>query len=214
MQMYSRMLVLFGLLVATAAAGASPLVDGDAEAGKEKAASCAACHGAQGNNSNPQWPKLAGQHSPYILQQLMHFKNGVRQNAVMAGQAAGLSEQDMKDLAAFYSQQKMQTAAADEKLVERGSRIYRVGDADKGIPSCAGCHGPAGLGNAAAAYPRIGGQHAQYVAAQLKAYRDEERSGYNKATLMTGVAKNMSDEDIKAVASYVQGLQPRAEADE
>lgn len=212
MQIYSRMLVLFGLLLASVAAGASPLVDGDAKAGKTKAAPCAACHGAQGNSSNPQWPKLAGQHGPYILRQLMHYKSGKRQNAVMAGQAANLSEQDMKDLSAFFAQQNMQPAAASEKLVKRGSQLYRSGDAEKDIPACAGCHGPAGLGNAAAAYPRIGGQHAQYLATQLKAYRDGKRSDYPKGKIMAGVAENMSDADIKAVASYIQGLQPRTQA--
>lgn len=205
----SRILILLGLALAAATAGAEPLIDGDAEAGREKAAPCAACHGAEGNSSNPQWPKIAGQHGPYLLQQLMHFKSGDRENAVMAQQTANLSERDMKDLAAFFAEQSMQPAAADEKLVQRGSRIYRAGDADKGIPACAGCHGPAGLGNAAAAYPRIGGQHAQYVATRLEAYRAGEGADYPAAEIMAGVAGNLSDEDIEAVASYVQGLQPR-----
>lgn len=209
MQISSRVLVLFGLLLVAAAAGASPLVDGDPEAGKKKSTPCAACHGAQGNSSNAQWPKLAGQHSPYLFQQLKHYQSGKRQNGVMAGQVAGLSKQDMKNLAAYFSQNSMQTAAASEKLAKRGAMLYRIGDTDKGIPACSGCHGPAGLGNAAAAFPRVGGQHAAYTATQLKAYRDGKRAGYSKAKIMTGVAENMSDADIKAVASYLQGLQPR-----
>lgn len=211
---FSRMLILLGLTLVTATAGAEPLIDGDPEAGKKKAAACAACHGPQGNSSNPQWPKLADLGGPYLLEQLKHFKSGKRQNAVMAGQVAGLSEQDMKDVAAYFAQQSMKPAATGEKQVERGAKLYRVGDAEAGIPACSGCHGPAGLGNAAAAYPRVGGQHGQYVAAQLKAFREGERAAYPAAKIMTGVAENLSDADIKAVASYVQGLQPRIAAGE
>lgn len=210
----SRMLVLFGLLLATSIASAGSLVDGNAKAGKKKSTTCAACHGVHGNSTNPQWPKLAGQHATYLFQQLKHFKTGKRQSPIMSAQVADLSIQDMKDLAVYYSQQSIQLAAAKEELADHGAEIYRAGDPEKGIPACAGCHGPTGLGNAAAVFPRISAQHAEYLIMQLKAYRSGKRSGYPKAKIMVGVAENMGNADIKAVASYIQGLRPRKESKE
>lgn len=214
MQLLIRMLVPFGLLLATMIASAQPLVDGNAKSGKMKSTVCAACHAADGNSTIPQYPKLAGQHATYLFQQLKHFKSGKRDNAIMRIQAARLSVQDMKDLAVYFSQQTMQLAAADEDLVDRGAEIYHAGDVDNGVPACAGCHGPAGMGNAAAVFPRISGQHAQYIAQELKAYRAGERSGYSKAEIMTGVAQNLTNADIKAVASYLQGLRLNKELNE
>lgn len=215
MHSFGRMLVLLGLSLVAMAAGASSLVDGNAAAGKKKSAACAGCHGVHGNAANPQFPTLAGQHATYLLQQLKHFKTGKRQNAAMARIVANLSLQDMKDLAVYYAKQPMQiSAVANKKRVERGAEIYRVGDPDMGIPACAGCHGPSGLGNAAAAFPRIGGQNAQYLISQLKAYRAGKRSGYPKAQIMVGVARNMTNATIKAVASYIQGLRPRKESNQ
>ena len=206
--MTKRFFVLFGLMICAGAVTAEPLVDGDVEAGQTKSGQCAACHGPQGNMQSGQFPKLAGQGAPYIYEQLKLFKSGERQNAVMAGQVAGMNDQDMKNLAAYFADQQTRPGAADVKVAPAGAAIYHGGDPENDIPSCAGCHGPSGLGNAAAKFPRLSGQSPQYVAAQLKAYRDGKRSGYRNATIMNGVAEDLSDDDIQALASYVAGLGP------
>lgn len=206
--MTKRFFVLFGLLICAGAAAAEPLVEGDVEAGKQKSATCAACHGPQGNMQSDQFPKLAGQGGPYLVQQLKLFKSGERDNPIMMGQAAGLSEQDMKDLAAYYASQQTRIGAADVSVAPAGAKIYHGGKPPANVPSCAGCHGPAGLGNAAAAFPRLSGQSASYIASQLKAYRDGARAGYRSAAIMNGVAERLSDADIRALASYVSGLAP------
>lgn len=206
--MTKRLFVLFGLMICAGTVTAEPLVDGDAEAGKTRAAACAACHGPQGNMESDQFPKLAGQGAPYLYEQLKLFKSGERQNAIMAGQAAGLSEDDMKNLAAYYASQQTKPGAADVAVAPAGAAIYHGGNAEEDIPACSGCHGPSGLGNVAAKFPRLSGQSPQYIATQLKAYRDGSRSGYRNATIMTGVAENLSDDDIQSLASYVAGLAP------
>lgn len=187
------------------------LVDGDLAIGAKLSPTCAACHGAGGNSTNPVWPKIAGQGAPYIYEQLKLFKSGERENAIMAGIVADLSEEDMRGLAVYFSGQANSGGAADESLVEAGSAIYHGGIPEENVPACSGCHGPAGLGNPAAKYPQISGQHAPYVSAQLKAYRDGERSDYRNGKIMSAVATDLSDEDIEALASYVQGLRPRVE---
>lgn len=188
------------------AAQAESLVGGNADAGKAKAAACTACHGPGGNSTNPEWPRLAGQSEAYTVSQLKAFKDGSRANPLMAGQVAGLSEQDMKDIAAYFFAQQPLTGAASPDLAEAGQTLYRAGDAERGIPACMGCHGPKGEGNAAAAYPRIAGQHADYSAAQLRIYRDGARKGTDKARMMSDVARKLTDEEIAAVASYLSGL--------
>lgn len=207
--MVQRIFILIGLCLVFACAQADPLINGNADAGAKTAAVCAACHGQDGNSTVATFPKLAGQHATYIYEQLKEFKSGKRQNPVMQGMAAGLSEQNMKDVAVYYSQQTTKPGVADKALVKKGALIYRSGIPDSAVPSCSGCHGPAGLGNAAANYPRLSGQHATYVAEQLKAFRDGTRSSGSLAKIMDGVAKNLSDKDIKALASYVSGLKPR-----
>lgn len=198
------------LLAATSAGAGDNLVGGDAEAGQSKAAVCAACHGPQGNSVNPEWPKLAGQHAGYSVKQLQAFKlpqgESPRFNAIMHGQAQPLSEQDMKDLSAYFAAQTLQPGAADPALVEKGQRIYRGGIPDKGVPACNACHGPAGDGIAAAGYPKIGGQHAVYIVNQLKLYATGERRT-DPNQMMRNVAAAMSDDEMRAVASYIQGLQ-------
>lgn len=206
--MTKRLFVLFGLMMGAGVVTAAPLVDGDIEAGKTRAAACAACHGPKGNMESDQFPKLAGQGAPYIYEQLKLFKSGKRQNAIMAGQAAGLSDTDMKNLAAYYAAQQTRPGAADVKVAPAGAVIYHGGNAEEGVPACSGCHGPSGLGNAAAKFPRLSAQSPQYIATQLKAYRSGDRSGYRNATIMTGVAENLSDDDIQSLASYVAGLGP------
>ncbi len=190
---------------------AKNLIDGTAQAGAKLSSTCAACHGPDGNSSNPAWPKLAGQGAPYIYEQLMLFKNGKRQNAIMAGQVANLNEQDMRDLAVYFSQQANSGGVADESLVGKGAKIYRGGIPEDNMPACSGCHGPSGLGNPAAQYPRLSGQHAPYVSAQLKAYRSGERNNYRNGKIMSAVVEDLSDEDIQALATYVEGLRPRVE---
>jgi cytochrome c553 len=178
---------------------------GDAAAGKAKSAACAACHGADGNSAAPNFPKLAGQHEGYLLKQLEDFKSGARKNAIMSGQVAALSDQDMQDLAAYFSSQTIKGGTADEKLVPMGEKLYRGGDVANGTAACIGCHGPTGAGNPAAKFPHLAGQHAEYLDVQLKAFRGGERAN-DAGKMMRNVAAKLSDAEIKAVASYIQGL--------
>ncbi len=171
---------------------------------------CAACHGADGNSPTSAYPILAAQGSEYLYKQLTEFKAAegkpaVRNNAVMAGMAALLSDDDMKGLAAYFSQQKRKPASAsDAKLVAAGKTLWRKGDFDKGIPACSGCHGPNGAG-IPAQYPRLAGQHAEYTELQLKNFRSEERSN-DPGRMMRSVADKLSDKQIKALADYIAGL--------
>ena len=181
------------------------LAAGDAAAGKQKAQTCAACHGLDGNSTNPVWPNLAGQHAEYLMKQLRDFKNGKRDNAQMSPMAANLSDQDMQDLAAHFSAQKAKPGTADPALVELGQKIYRAGNSEAGVPACMACHGPAGRGNPAALYPAVGGQHNAYSQSQLKAFREGLRTNDPKEIMRTIVGR-MTDEEIKAVSEYIQGL--------
>lgn len=193
------------------AAGGDPFTQGSAEAGAGKAAPCTACHGPGGNSSNPEWPKLAGQNAAYTFAQLQSFKDGTRNNPLMSAQAAGLSEQDMRDLAAYYAEQPFSPGVASENAIGKAEPLYRGGDAGRGIPACAACHLPNGAGVAASAYPRIGGQHATYLASALRLYRDAQTRGAEMPSgnfaVMAAVAGKLSDEDIDALASYINGLQ-------
>ena len=178
---------------------------GDAQAGQAKAATCVACHGLDGNSSNPEWPSLAGQHAEYIQKQLQEFKSGARQNVVMAPMAVSLSEQDMWDLGAYFAAQTSKGLEAEPSKVNVGQRLYRAGDPVKHIAACAACHGPAGHGNPAAKYPSLHGQHAVYLTAQLHAYRDGKRTT-DQNSMMRNIAAALSEEQIDAVTSYIQGL--------
>ena len=181
---------------------------GDAEAGKGKAAICAACHGPDGNSVVPNWPKLAGQHAPYLERQITLIKSGDRQVPEMAGIVMSLSEQDIEDLAAYFATQANKAGLADESLVAAGEKLYRGGNAETDIPACMSCHGPAGKGNPLAAYPSVAGQHAVYTEKMLKGFRSGQTWGDEDASskIMTGVANRLTDAEIKAVASYLQGL--------
>lgn len=190
----------------TAAASAA-LGPGTVAAGQGKAAVCGACHGADGNSTDPQYPKLAGQHESYIVLQLNSFKSGKRQNAIMMGMSAGLSEQDMRDIGAYYASQKVVPGVADDALVALGQKIYREGDASREIPACMACHSMDGRGNPGAIYAQLGGQHAQYVEVTLKAWHDGVSWGDDAhAQIMPVIAKRLTEQDIAAVASYVEGL--------
>ncbi len=200
------------LLVTSASTLASdehPIVDGDPERGQDLAGACIACHGEVGNSDNPEWPNLAGQHARYHFEQLKAFQEGEdRYDPQMEGQVAGLSEQDMKDLAVYYERQEHKVMGAGdgrEALVERGKQIYMGGIPQRNVAACIACHGPQGQGNPAADYPVVGGQWAAYLREQLHAYQDGERSNDREA-MMRSLAENMSDEDIEAVAEYMAGL--------
>ena len=178
---------------------------GNAEAGKAKSTTCIACHGPDGNSVNPVWPKLSGLDEVYIAKHLQYFKEGTRVNVLMGPLVMALSEQDMKDLGAYYESMERSPGAADEKLVELGQMIYRGGNAESGVAACIACHGPKGNGNPAAGYPKISYQHAAYIALRLKGYRAATYK-YPSSEIMNGLAKNLTDEEIEAVSSYVQGL--------
>ena len=175
------------------------LVQGEAK----YTAVCAACHGADGNSGAPANPKLAQQHPEYLVKQLQEFKSGKRANAIMQGFAATLSDADMKNISAWVTSKKAKPGfAKDKELVTLGERIYRGGIADRQIAACAGCHSPTGSG-IPAQYPRLGGQHAEYTDAQLKAFRDGARKN---STQMSQVAAKLNDREIKAVSDYIAGL--------
>jgi cytochrome c553 len=197
----------------TAAAAAKP---GTVDAGAAKAATCGACHGMDGNSSDPQYPKIAGQHERYIARQLSLFKSGERENPVMLGLVATLGEQDMRDLGAYFaSKQALPGVADDSKLgdteetyVQRGERLYRGGSKEHGQPACMACHGPAGRGNPGPPYPNLAGQHANYTKDLLKRFRSGQSFGKGDRanTVMSQVAASLSDQDIEALASYIEGL--------
>lgn len=190
--------------------GAAARAEGDPEAGKQLAATvCAACHMPDGNSINPVWPKLAGQHEKYFIEQIKAYKTGERDDSLMTPQARMLSEEDIRNLAAWYAGQNLKPGAADPALVEKGQRIFRGGIAEKGVPACLACHDPTGQGNATAGYPVVAGQHAPYIVAQLKLYADGARKSdaeYNQ--MMRDVAAGMNEDDMRAIASYLQGLHP------
>ena len=178
---------------------------GDAAAGKVKSVTCVACHGPDGNSPIPVWPKLAGQHSSYILKQLKAFKSGERKNDLMTPMAAPLTDEDLLNLAAYFSGQKQNQGSAAADKVKLGEKIYRAGNAVTGVAPCMGCHGPGGLGNPAAVFPRISGQHAAYAEKSLKDFRSKMGSN-DTQKMMQGAAAKMSDDEIAAVAQYIQGL--------
>lgn len=189
-------------------AASDPFVKGDAAAGATKAAVCTACHGPGGNGAiNPEWPKLAGQGSAYIAAQLAAFKSHARNNPIMWGQAAALSDQDMADLGAYFGSQKAVPGVASKDAIPVAQKLYRAGDAVRGIPACSACHGPNGAGNPAAQFPHIGGQNSGYSATQLKNYRAGERGKEGKGQMMAAVAAHLTDAEIEALASYISGLQ-------
>lgn len=178
---------------------------GDAAAGQGKSAVCAACHGGDGKAILGTYPNLAGQHASYIAKQLTDYRDGNRVNALMTGQAANLTDQDIEDLAAYYSaMDKIQGVAAEENLQE-GMNIYRGGITAAGVAACSACHGPAGDGNGPAAWPMVSGQNAEYTADQLRYFRSGERAN-DPASMMRGVSKRMTDAEITAVANYIAGL--------
>lgn len=167
---------------------------------------CVACHGIDGNSPLAMNPNLAGQHPEYLAKQLLNYKSGDRANPIMAGMVAGLSAEDMKDLAAYYGAQRPRPLAArDKDLIAQGRKLYRAGNAQAGLAACSGCHLPNGAG-IPAQYPRLAGQHREYLVAQLKAFRSGERAN-DPNNMMRAVAARLTDADIAALAEYLSGLQ-------
>ncbi|MCY1338565.1 Cytochrome c4 [compost metagenome] len=179
---------------------------GDATAGQSKAAVCGACHGPDGNSPAPNFPKLAGQGERYLLKQMHDIKSGNRKVLEMTGLLDNLNDQDLADIAAYFASQKMSVGAADPNLVKRGEELFRGGNLAEGMPACTGCHAPNGAGNAAAGFPHLGGQHAQYVAKQLTDFREGDRVNDGDTMVMRAIAAKLSNKDIAAVSSYIQGL--------
>jgi cytochrome c553 len=190
-----------------------PFAHGTAQAGSTKAAICSSCHGPNGNSANPDWPRLAGQSAVYIAAQLRLFKAGVRNNPIMKPLANTLSDQDISDLAVYYQAQTVTGLEADPSYWKAGSELYRRGDKARNIPACIACHGPVGRGNLAAGYPALRAQQSVYVVKQLTDYASEARyTGANvtaadpNSVMMFTIAKRLTPEDIRDVASYVQGM--------
>ena len=186
---------------------------GDAQAGQQKAAMCLGCHGVDGNSLVPNFPKLAGLGEKYLLKQMQDIRDGRRPVAVMAGQVDNMTDQDLADIAAFYDSQARSGSETDPEKLSLGRKVYLAGIAERQVPACAACHSPTGNGNGPAGYPALGGQHAEYTAAQLKMFRKgyedpTGRTNGGEAKIMRTTAFRMSDMEIEAVASYIAGLQP------
>jgi len=187
-------------------ANPAPAAKGDAaKAQKLVNDVCGACHSTDGNSTSPAYPSLAGQHPEYLAKQLSEFKSGARKNAIMAPNAATLTNEDMLNLAAYYSaQQPKSRLAKDAALVTEGQKIYKGGNAGSGVPACASCHGPAGAG-IPVQFPRLASQHAKYVESQLKHFRSGDRAN-DGGMMMRVIARKMTDHEMKAVAEYISGL--------
>jgi cytochrome c553 len=200
--------IWLAVLALALAQPASAQMAGTADAGRTKAATCGACHGADGNSITPDWPSLAGQSEAYIVRQLQAFRDKQRADVGMQQFAATLSDQDMHDIGAYYAGQTLQPKGADPQQVALGQQIYRGGIPERGIAACIACHGPTGHGNPLAAYPRISGQHSAYLTKTLQAYAaGDRRSDADKNQMMRNVAELLLEDEIRALASYVQGLQ-------
>ena len=195
---------------------------GSAQAGAALAGTCLACHGVNGNSTNPEWPTLAGQNAAYIERQLHLFHDGRRTGkpgdagaSMMPAMATALSDQNIEDVAAYYSQQTPAGQEADPSYWKAGQKLYNSGDRARAIPACAACHGPVGQGNPIAGYPALRAQHSVYVIKQLNAYsgdvryaKDEHGVSYggDNAAIMRTIAARLTDEDMRNVASYIQGI--------
>jgi cytochrome c553 len=201
-----KRIALTGLIAAAACLAMPAWAVGDAAAGQQKSVTCAACHGPDGNSAAPTFPKLAGLGEAYLVKQLHEFRKGeTRTDPSMAPMVANLSDQDIADIAAFYASQQRSFSVASEDLVALGESIYRGGISGSSVGACIGCHGPRGSGNPAAKFPAVSGQHAQYLAAQLKKFRAGER-GNDPNRMMRNIASRMTDAEIQAVSSYMAGL--------
>lgn len=208
-----KMILGFVAVLGFTVASSLAFAGGDATAGQTKTAMCAGCHGADGNSPAASFPKLAGQGEKYLTKQLGDIKAGNRKILEMTGMLNAFSDHDLADIAAYYASKSIQMAGAKEANLERGEALYRGGNMETGVPACTGCHSPSGQGNAPAGYPALGGQFSQYTAKQLRAFRTGAHEPENDAgrtndnvKVMRGVAANMSDIEIAAVANFIAGL--------
>ncbi|MGF1779181.1 c-type cytochrome [Vibrio nomapromontoriensis] len=199
-------------LILSLVASCSVWAEGNIEAGKAKSLTCVACHGTDGNSQLTMYPKIAGQHAKYIEKQLKDLKLGMtsagkqgRYDPVMGGMAMPLSEEDMADLAAYYASMPISANSTPENVVEQGKNLYTAGDAERGITACIACHGPRGNGTELSGFPKISGQHAEYIQAQLEKFRSGDRNNDMNA-MMRDIAKKLNDEDITTLSKYVGGL--------
>lgn len=199
-------------LILSLLASCSVWAQGSIEAGKAKSQTCVACHGADGNSQLAMYPTLAGQHAKYLEKQLKDLKLGMTSNGkqgrydpVMSGMAMPLSEQDMQDLAAYYASLPISSNSTPENVVKKGKALYTAGDAERGLAACIACHGPRGNGTELSGFPKISGQHADYIKAQLEKFRDGNR-GNDMNEMMRDIAKKLTDEDIDTLSKYVGGL--------
>ena len=204
---FNRAVAALAFLVFANVALADGVLKGDAAAGEALSASCAACHGADGNSLAPTFPKLAGLGERYLLKQMKDIRDGRRPVALMAGQVDNMTDQQLADLAAFYDSHERTTGTADPELVKLGRKIYLAGVAERKVAACSGCHSPSGMGNGPAGYPGLAGQHADYIQQQLEMFRlgyeDESgRTNGGDSRIMRTIASGMNELEIKAGASY------------
>jgi len=194
-----RLLIILAASLVTIGAG-------NADSGKDKVATCVACHGQDGNSMVGLWPSLAGQNANYLVRQLQHIKSGKRSIAVMAGLLDNFSKEDLDDIAAFYASKNNAIGQVAADKVELGRKLYYSGSLEKGIPACTACHSPKGKGNAPAGYPLLSGQQADYVTKSLKNYRSGERNNDESSQMMMAIAYKLDDVEIDALSSFINGL--------
>jgi len=194
-----RLLIILAASLVTIGAG-------NADSGKDKVATCVACHGQDGNSMVGLWPSLAGQNANYLVRQLQHIKSGKRSIDVMVGLLDNFSKEDLEDIAAFYASKKNTIGQVDADKVELGRKLYYSGSLEKGIPACTACHSPKGNGNAPAGYPLLSGQQAEYIAKSLKNYRSGERDNDESSQMMMAIAYKLDDVEIEALSSFINGL--------
>jgi cytochrome c553 len=200
---FANIFVFLFLLIASSMLSAQ---GGDPNAGQVKSATCAACHGADGNSMMGAWPSIAGQHESYLQTQITAIRDGERLAPLMIAFASNLTDQDISDLSAYYANQVMTPKSASPNSIELGQLIYLSGDIDRGLPACTACHGPDGRGNPLAGYPSLAGQHAQYTALSLNAYANGTRQTIRPVEVMRDIATLLTQEEVDAVSNYVQGL--------
>lgn len=211
--------MLFAAEVAESTSKVSTLSEpiGDAEQGKATASVCMACHGRNGNSTIASNPKLAGQGAQYLLKQMQDYKSGARQDPIMSAQLSGYSDEDLANMATYFSEQETSLGMVKKEYVELGQKIYRGGNEKTGLPACIACHGPAGKGMASAGFPALSGQHMEYTQTQLKAFRAAGRGDHEgkkrsndaaqgDAAMMQDIAAKMTDDEIRAISSYLSGL--------
>lgn len=192
-------------------AWAQSAVAADAAAGKNNSGVCSTCHGVDGNSLSPSFPKLAGQGDAYLIKQMKDIRDGARPVPTMAGQLDNMSDEDLADLAAYYSSQTKTGGKTNPDLLALGQKVYRGGVAERKVAACSACHSPTGKGNAPGGFPSLAGQHADYIAAQLKMYRkgyeyESGRTNDGDTKVMQTIAFGLSDKEIEAVSSYIAGL--------